>query len=380
MPTSKAYFHLMAKPSSYHCNIKCEYCFYLEKEHIFQHKTEFMSDDVLKHYIQNYIDSHAGEQIDFAWQGGEPTLLGIDFFKQAVKYQKQFSKGKKITNSFQTNGIAINRQWAEFFKVNHFLIGISIDGLSAIHNKYRISVNGKPTFERVKSAVELLNEFQVDFNTLTVVNDQNWNKGKETYLALKELGSTFMQFIPVVEINRRDEHYSVTDFSVKSDGYGRFLVDVFNEWIKQDIGKIFVIEFDNLLGQWLGYPSNNCVHRETCGRTMVVESNGDVYSCDHYVYPKHYIGNLTQQSLSNMVNSKQQISFGMEKKTKLSPLCKSCELRPICHGGCPKHRIVKLPNTPILHNYLCPSYQLFFRESAVKMREIAQRIRQGNSL
>ncbi len=188
----KTNFHLMAKPSSFHCNIQCEYCFYLEKEHTFGSKAPFMSEQTLRNYVKNYIESHAGQRVEFAWQGGEPTLLGLDFFKRAVSFQQEFANGKTITNAFQTNGIALNRQWAAFFKQHQFLIGLSVDGLSAVHNRYRITSNGQPTFDRVVKALALLKEYQVDFNTLTVVNDQNWHKGKETYLALKALGSTFM--------------------------------------------------------------------------------------------------------------------------------------------------------------------------------------------
>lgn len=223
----QAHFHLMAKPSSFHCNIQCEYCFYLEKSEQFGQYAPFMSKDTLKHYVKNYIQSHAGNVVEFAWQGGEPTLLGLDFYKQAVEYQQEFAQGKQITNAFQTNGIALNQQWAAFFKQHHFLIGLSIDGLSAVHNRYRISGNGNPTFEKVVKALNLLQEYGVEFNTLTVINDQNWQKGRETYLVLKQLGSTYMQFIPIVE--RHTQTQSVTDFSVPSEGYEQFLVDVFHE-------------------------------------------------------------------------------------------------------------------------------------------------------
>lgn len=376
----KAYFHLMAKPSSFQCNIKCEYCFYLEKEQMVPESHRMMSVETLENYVRNYIESHAGNQVDFAWQGGEPTLIGLDFFKQAVKFQQQFANGKTITNAFQTNGIALNRQWAEFFKENRFLIGISIDGLADIHNKYRISVNGQPTFERVKKAIDLLKEYQVDFNTLTVVNDQNWDKGRETYLALKALGSTFMQFIPIVEYGGKPSACSTKQmqtFSVPPHGYGQFLLDVFEEWQKGDQGKIFVQEFDNLLGQWLGYPSSSCVHRPTCGISLIVEASGDIYSCDHFVYPDYRVGNLNQQALSDIVHSKRQTDFGFAKKSQLSTRCKQCEFRLLCHGGCPKHRVVELPNESFKHNYLCPSYQLFFRQTAEPMQQMRDRIRFG---
>ena len=258
-----AHFHLMAKPSSFHCNIQCTYCFYLEKEAQFGHHAPFMSKKTLKNYVQNYIDSHAGDRVEFAWQGGEPTLLGLDFYKQAVEFQQQFANGKQITNAFQTNGIALNQQWADFFRENRFLIGLSIDGLSAVHNRYRISGNGNPTFEKVVKALELLKKNEVEFNTLTVVNDQNWQKGRETYQALKQLGSRYMQFIPIVE--RHPNIAEVTDFSVPPQGLGQFLFDVFQEWYSHDVGKIYVSTFDNLLGQWLGYPSTPAYINQLAG-------------------------------------------------------------------------------------------------------------------
>ncbi|PJG86296.1 anaerobic sulfatase maturase [Conservatibacter flavescens] len=368
----KPHFHLMAKPSSFHCNIQCEYCFYLDKEQDFGQRA-FMSQDTLKNYIKNYIQSTASNLVEFAWQGGEPTLLGLDFFKRAVEFQQQFANGKTITNAFQTNGIALNRQWATFFKQHQFLVGLSIDGLSAVHNRYRINSNGQPTFERVLKALELLKTYQVNFNTLTVVNDQNWDKGKATYQALKELGSTFMQFIPVVETS----HGKITAFSVPSEGYGCFLVDVFNEWKIADQGKIFILEFDNLLGQYLGYPSSSCVFQKSCGKSLIVEANGDVYSCDHFVFPEYKIGNLNQQPLDDLVLSKQQRDFGLAKYTQLSTICQQCEYRSLCHGGCPKHRIMEIEQSPFKHNYLCASYRYFFQHTAEFMRNAEERIRQG---
>lgn len=369
----QAHFHLMAKPSSFHCNIQCEYCFYLEKSEQFGQHVPFMSKDTLKHYVKNYIQSHAGNVIEFAWQGGEPTLLGLDFYRQAVEYQQEFAQGKQITNAFQTNGIALNQQWAAFFKQHHFLIGLSIDGLSVVHNRYRISGNGNPTFEKVVKALNLLQEYGVEFNTLTVINDQNWQKGRDTYLALKQLGSTYMQFIPIVE--RHAQTQSVTDFSVPSEGYGQFLVDVFHEWYEHDVGKIYVSQFDNLLGQWLGYPSTTCVHQSTCGQSLVTEANGDVYTCDHFVYPEYKVGNLTQQPLTEIVLSNKQQQFGLEKSQKLTALCRHCEFRKLCYGGCPKHRFVSLENEPNPHNYLCASYRYFFEQTAPYMQAMARQIR-----
>lgn len=397
--SQSAAFHMMAKPTSFHCNLKCDYCFYLEKEGLVNTKPksdmnqdisrDYMSDGVLKQYVRSYIRSHQGQQIDFAWQGGEPTLAGLDFYRNVVKYQQQYAEGKTITNSFQTNAIAINRQWAEFFAENNFLIGVSIDGLEDVHDKYRISVNGKPTYERVKRAIALLREYKVEFNTLTVINDQNWDKGKETYHALKELGSCHFQFIPIVEVEPSCQqsttgHYSpskdfsMTHFSVPSHGYGKFMSDVFDEWIKnQDVGKIYIRIFDSILAMWMGYPASTCIQSKDCGQAMVIEANGDVYSCDHYVYEANRLGNITQTSLGKLATSKQQQRFGSAKSQKLTDQCNTCEVYNLCHGGCPKHRIVSLEGEKHKQNYLCGSYKKIFTHTAPSMNLMAQAIQQG---
>ena len=256
-------------------------------------------------------------------RGGAGSLRLRFFYKQAVEYQQEFAQGKQITNAFQTNGIALNQQWAAFFKNIIFSLGFLLTVLSAVHNRYRISGNGNPTFEKVVKALNLLQEYGVEFNTLTVINDQNWQKGRETYLALKQLGSTYMQFIPIVE--RHVQIQSVTDFSVPSEGYGQFLVDVFHDRYAHDVGKVYVSQFDNLLGQWLGYPSTTCVHQPTCGQSLVAEANGDVYACDHFCIPNTRWGNLTQQPLTEIVLSSKQQQFGLEKSQKLTALCRHCE-------------------------------------------------------
>ncbi|WP_063669312.1 anaerobic sulfatase maturase [Aliivibrio fischeri] len=389
-----AAFHMMAKPTSFHCNLKCDYCFYLEKDGVVNktasEPSENMSNGMLKRYVRDYIRSHQGQEVDFSWQGGEPTLAGLDFYRNAVKYQQQYAQGKIITNSFQTNAVAINRQWAEFFSQHNFLLGVSIDGIAEVHDKYRISVNGKPTFERVKRALELLKEYKVEFNTLTVINDQNWQRGKETYQALKELGSTHMQFIPIVEVNANCQqstngHYSpsqdaeLTHFSVPADGYGQFMMAVFNQWVQEDVGQVFVRIFDSILGSWMGYPASTCVQSKECGQAMVIEANGDVYSCDHYVYPANKLGNIEQTALAQMATSKQQKRFGSAKSLKLTGQCEACDVYRLCHGGCPKHRLVSLDGEKHKHNYLCKSYQQIFTQTAPAMHIMFQAIQQGGT-
>ncbi|AJR08456.1 anaerobic sulfatase maturase [Photobacterium gaetbulicola] len=393
--SNHARFHMMAKPASYRCNLKCDYCFYLEKEQMMQPgetakqaAADQMSDAMLKRYVRDYIRSQDSDMVDFAWQGGEPTLAGLDFYRNAVKYQKQYAEGKTITNSFQTNAVAINRQWAQFFAEHNFLIGVSVDGAAEVHDKYRISVNGKPTFERVKHAIELLKEYQVQFNTLTVINDQNWNKGKETYHALKALGSEHLQFIPIVEIEPHCQqsttgHYSpaadatLTPFSVPANGYGRFMTDVFNEWVARDVGQIYVRMFDSILATWMGYPASVCVQSKNCGQAMVIEANGDVYSCDHYVYPANKLGNISQTNIAKLAQSKQQLRFGQAKSTRLTEQCKQCSVQALCYGGCPKHRIVSLPGEKHRQNYLCQSYQQIFKHTAPAMHHMVQAIQRG---
>ena len=280
-------FHLMAKPSSFHCNIKCEYCFYLEKEKFLPDSRsaskgekagrhhDYMNDAVLEAYIKNYIESNEAAQVNFAWQGGEPTLLGLDFYRKAVKLQQQYANGKMITNSFQTNGIMLNHKWCDFFRDHGFLVGISVDGLRTVHDHYRVFANNAPTFKHIKRAIDLLLAHEVEFNSLTVVNDRNWDKGRDTYLALKELGVRFMQFIPIVESNIGDQTGAkdgadgggkaarVTNFSVPPHGYGQFLLDIFDQWVKNDVGRIFVNEFFTLIASCLNSPSNPSIFSKT---------------------------------------------------------------------------------------------------------------------
>ncbi|MGF1749018.1 MULTISPECIES: anaerobic sulfatase maturase [Vibrio] len=391
-------FHMMAKPASYRCNLKCDYCFYLEKEDMMSsgESTESsnetsahnMSDRLLKKYVRDYIASQDGEEIDFAWQGGEPTLAGIDFYKKVVEYQKRYSGGKVITNSFQTNAVAINRQWAQFFADNNFLIGVSVDGVADVHDKYRISVNGRPTFERVRKAIELLKEYKVEFNTLTVINDQNWDKGKETYHALKALGSVHLQFIPIVEVDASCQqsttgHYSpsadakLTSFSVPSHGYGQFMTEVFNEWVKEDVGTIFIRMFDSMLATWMGYPASICVQSKECGQALVIESNGDLYSCDHYVYPANKLGNIEDTDIAKLATSKQQKRFGAAKFSRLTTQCQQCQFQALCYGGCPKHRIISKEGEKHKQNYLCESYAQIFNHTAPVMHLMVQEIQRG---
>ncbi|CAK2835961.1 Anaerobic sulfatase-maturating enzyme homolog YdeM [Vibrio crassostreae] len=383
-------FHIMAKPASFKCNLKCDYCFYLEKEAFIQETNEhyLMSDNSLKNYIKNYIRECDLDVIDFAWQGGEPTLAGLDFFEQAVKYQNKYANGKKITNSFQTNAIAINSKWAKFFYENNFLLGVSIDGISDVHDRYRISINGNPTFDKVKSSIDLLIKHNVEFNTLTVVNDKNWYRGKETYQALKSMGVEHMQFIPIVEVDQSltgcssanqtiKDASEMASFSVPPHGFGVFLSDVFDQWVRTDIGKIYVQTFESILSTWIGHGATICHHLNECGTSLVLEHDGDLYSCDHYVYPSHKLGNIHDTSIEKLASSKRQSQFGKVKNKKISDYCRQCKYYSLCNSGCPKHRIFKSTSGKNKDNYLCESYKLIFSKTSPAMKMMVHQIQSG---
>ncbi len=316
---NKKAFHVMAKPMGPICNLDCTYCFYLEKENLYPGSDFKMSEQVLKEFIKQKIEANDTPGVNFAWQGGEPTLLGVEYFEKVVELQKKYSNGKKIENTFQTNGILLNDKWCEFFNKNNFLIGLSIDGPKDLHDKYRVNKGGKPSFDQVVKGIELLKKHEVEFNTLTVVHDYNSRYPLEVYNFLKEIGSGFMQFIPIVErksVSITEDSLTlvspdykgnaeVTEWSVKSEEYGNFLINIFDEWVRKDVGKYFVQIFDIALEAWYGQEPGLCVFRETCGDAMAIEHNGDLYSCDHYVYPENKLGNIMEEHLSVLVNKPQ---------------------------------------------------------------------------
>ncbi len=385
-------FHILAKPIGPICNMDCEYCFYLEKENLYpedqKHKSFRMSPEILEQYVKQYIQTQKASEINFAWQGGEPTLMGVDFFKRVVELQKKYSDGKRIRNAFQTNGVKLNDEWCSFFAENKFLIGISIDGPRQIHNSYRIFKSGEPTFDNVMRGIEFLKKHNVEFNTLTCVHHNNEDQGRIIYRFLKRIGSQYMQFIPIVE-RKADEmevnilsliepnsaiKAPITDWSVNSVNYGQFLIDVFDEWLKKDVGNIYVQMFDVALANWYGAPSGLCVFSETCGKALAVEHNGDLYSCDHFVYPEYKLGNIMNTSLGDMVNSSFQQTFGEDKKSKLPRYCRECDYRFACHGGCPKQRFIQTPDGEDGLNYLCRGYKKFFSHIDPYMRYMANEL------
>lgn len=395
--TSVPAFHVMTKPIGPLCNLDCKYCFYLEKEKLFPANEKFrMSDEVLEAYVRQYIAGQTAPEINFAWQGGEPTLLGVEFFRKVVALQKKYADGRPIRNALQTNGTLLDDEWGEFFAEHQFLVGVSIDGPPKLHDAYRVDKKGRPTYAEVICGIRLLHKHGVEFNTLTVVNRVNSRKPLDIYRFLKQIGSGFIQFIPLVErlpdaqaaelgldlatpprVDELDAQLPVTDWSVEPGQYGKFLTTIFDEWVKQDVGKVFVQLFDVALGNWLGAPPSLCVFSENCGAALAMEHNGDVYSCDHYVYPRYKLGNLLNQDLAAMVASPTQREFGLAKSATLPAYCRACDYRFACHGECPKHRFLRTPEGEAGLNYLCRGYKHFFAHIDPAMKKMAALIRAG---
>lgn len=396
-------FHVMTKPIGPICNLDCKYCFYLEKENLYEDERHErpswqMPDDVLEAYIRQYIDGQSVPEISFAWQGGEPTLLGARFFRRVVALQQKYAGGKKITNALQTNGTLLDDEWGAFLAENNFLVGLSIDGPRALHDTYRVDKKDRPTFDRVVGGLGVLKKHGVQFNTLTVVNRANSQEPLAVYRFLKEIGSGFIQFIPLVERapivptsngliqlslatppTPGQARSPVTEWSVRSEDYGRFLVTIFDEWVRQDVGRFFVQIFDVALGNWAGMGGGLCVFSEKCGSALALEHNGDVYSCDHYVYPEYRLGNLRDKTIADMVASPEQRRFGSDKADTLPKYCRECAVRFACHGECPKHRFIKAPDGEWGLNYLCPAYKRFFTHIDPPMRAMTNLLHQGRA-
>jgi uncharacterized protein len=382
-------FHILAKPVGPLCNLDCKYCFYLEKETLYPGTRSWaMPPDVLESYIRQYIEQQDTDAVQFAWQGGEPTLLGIDFFRQVVALQAKFAAGKRVENAFQTNGVLLNDDWARFFKEHQFLVGISIDGPGPLHDAYRVDKSGRSSFHRVMRGIEALKRNKVEFNTLTTVHRKNADYPLEVYRFLKENGSGYMQFIPIVERISTStteaglvlvspsfaDEASVSEWSVEPDQFGRFMCAIFDEWVRNDVGRTYVQLFDVSLEIWFGIEPSLCIFNRTCGSSLALEHNGDVYSCDHFVYPQHRLGNIMDVPLSTMVSTPQQHKFGQDKEAALPDYCRRCEVRFACNGECPKHRFVRTPDGEPGLNYLCPSYKLFFKHIDPYMRFMANEL------
>jgi len=389
--------HVVVKPIGPVCNLNCEYCFYLEKQALFGPDEKYrMSDDVLSAFISNYVKSQPTPIVEFVWQGGEPTLLGIDFFKRVVELQKRFSGAKTITNSLQTNGTLLDDDWCRFLKRHNFMVGISLDGPKEIHDRYRRDRKGAGTFDKVMRGLRLLQKHKVEYNVLACVARETAMKPLEVYHFFKKEGVEFIQFSPVVErlsgpngaahglrlagpaaLDRVEHQAEVTPWSVIPEDYGDFLIAIYEEWVRQDVGTVFVMNFEWVLNAWIGNSSPVCVHAKRCGRSVVIEHNGDVYACDHCVYPEYKLGNVTTDTFSHMVSRSLQSGFGVAKEAVLPNWCKECEVLPACYGGCPKHRFETSYYDEPGFQYLCAGYKKFFMHIRKYLRAMATLLEHG---
>ena len=373
----------MAKPNGALCNLNCKYCFYTPKKELYPDIKMGMSDEVLEEYTRQYINATYIPEVTFSWQGGEPTLMGIEFFKKAVKYQEKYKKpGMQINNNIQTNGILLDDEWCQFLRENNFLVGISIDGPKELHNAYRKDKKGNSTFDNVIQAIRLMQKYGVEFNILATVNRLNGDHPLEVYKFFKEeIGAQFIQFIPIVELKIEDStgNNNVSSESVLPEQYGDFLIAIFDEWIKKDVGKVYIQIFDAALASWVNYPPSVCLFAPTCGTAMIIEHNGDLYSCDHFVDSEHLLGNIMETPLEELVSSSQQLHFGLDKKDKLPSKCTQCNFKFACYGACPKHRFLKDETGEEGLNYLCPGYKKFFSHINWLMQIMASLFSQGRA-
>lgn len=363
-------FHTLAKPSGAICNLDCSYCFYLSKERLYPDSRFRMSDEVMEAYVRQTLEAHAGREANLAWQGGEPTLMGLDFFRRMVATAARVAPpGTTVRHALQTNGILLDDDWCAFLKEHGFLVGLSVDGPAEIHDAYRVDRGGAGTHAKVVKALRRLQEHGVERNLLCTVHAGNQDRGAEVYRYFRdELGERFLQFIPIVE---RVGESGVSERSVTPDGWGRFLVAVFEEWVQRDVGEVYVQHFDEALAAWVGVPSGLCLFRDTCGDAVAVEHTGDVYSCDHFVDPDHRLGNLLETPLPELVASPRQRAFGQAKRDTLPRQCRECPVLFACRGECPKNRFrISRDGEPGL-NYLCEGYYAFFRHVDPTMRQMA---------
>jgi len=380
--------YVMAKPIGSACNLRCSYCYYLEKKNPgAENSTNRMSDDTLELFIEQYINAQPGEQVLFTWHGGEPLLLGIDFYRRAIRLQKAYGRNRQIENVLQTNGVLLTEEWCLFFKENNFLIGISIDGPEHCHNQYRRTIGNEGSFQQVMKGIQLLQKHQVEFNVLSVVNNYNVQFPLEVYRFFKLIGAKYIQFSPVVErmntesgllSSAEDPEGQLTSWSVGAMDYGKFLTSIFDEWVRNDVGEVFVITFDATLAGYVRAPAGICIYAETCGHAAALEANGDVYSCDHYVFPEFKLGNIHQKTITEMMLSPAQFKFGNDKRDKLSTTCRQCEFLKQCNGECPKNRIVKLSDGSA-QNYLCSGLRYYFHHVEPYMKFMAEELKHERS-
>jgi len=404
--TGRRRFHAMAKPIGSTCNLDCDYCYYLGKGTLPGGPgTGRMSDETLEAFIRQYIGGVTGPEVVFSWQGGEPTLLGLDFFRKAVALEQRYARpGQKIENDLQTNGTLLDDEWCAFLKANRFLVGLSIDGPRDVHDQFRVTKGRKPTFDRVMESVRLLQKHGVPFNTLTCVHRLNARRPIDVYRFLRqEVGSTYLQFIPVVEhqgfervaphewdessLPRDGEPRArpgqadsvVTDWSVDPEDWGYFLCRIFDRWLSQDIGKVLVNHIETLVSQHMGQGSQLCVYGEACGKGLAVENDGSAYACDHYVYPEYRLGDILHDQLGRMAFSRRQVRFGYAKSESLPRYCRSCEYLSDCWGECPKSRFIRTPDGEPGLNYLCRGLKAFYAHALPEVERIVREIRRAPS-
>ena len=377
-------FHVMAKPTGAQCNLECDYCFFLKKEQLYPDSDFRMSDETMEAYIRQTIEGHRVPQVTIAWQGGEPTLMGLDFFRSTMEVEKKYIKpGMRIENTLQTNGILIDEEWCKFFHENNFLIGLSLDGPRHLHDAYRHDKAGKSVFDKVVRAARLMQKHDVEFNILCTVNAVNSQHPLEVYRFFRDdLEVRYLQFIPIVERDNEtgnQEGSQVTDRTVAPEQYGRFLIDTFDEWVRRDVGIMFVQFFDGVLASYVHDHSTLCILTPTCGEGVALEHNGDLYSCDHFVEPRYLLGNISQTSISELVSSEAQRSFGRDKSDALPQYCRECQFLFTCHGECPKNRVLTTPDGEPGLNWLCAGLKAFFEHVNRPMHIMADLLRQGQS-
>lgn len=379
--------YVMLKPAGAHCNLACKYCYYLEKNKLYPTaQRHLMSDEMLEQFTREYIEAQTMNQVLFTWHGGEPLLRSIDFYRKALSLQQKYAGGRRIDNVIQTNGTLLTDEWCEFFAQNHWLVGISIDGPQPDHDHYRLTAAGKPSWKKVMQGIKLLKKHGVEWNAMAVVNAYNANHPLEFYRFFKENGCQFLQFTPIVERLTRHEdgrtlasladkdEISLSEASVTPEQWGYFLCAIFDEWVRKDVGKIFVEIFDCTLANWMGISPGICAYSKECGHAGVMEHNGDVYSCDHFVFPEYKLGNIRDHSLIDMLYGEQQQEFSRLKHSSLPRQCKECDMEFACHGECPKNRFMKDKYGDSGLNYLCPGYYHYYQHVAPYMDYMKQEL------
>ena len=385
--------YVMVKPAGAICNLACKYCYYLEKSKLYSHDVSpnrVMSDELLEKFTKEYLEAQTMPQVLFTWHGGEPLMRPLSFYQKAVALQRKYAGGRAVDNCLQTNGTLLTDEWCRFFKEQHWLIGLSIDGPQEFHDEYRKTRTGHPSFQKVLKGIKLLNKYGVEWNAMATINDYNADYPHEFYQFFKDLGCHYIQFTPIVE--RLSPHEDgrhlaaplekeepLTDFSVRPEQWGDFLCALFDEWVKEDVGNYFIQLFDSTLANWMGMEPGVCSLAKTCGHAGVMEFNGDVYSCDHYVFPAYKLGNIHQHTLTEMMYSERQQKFGQAKRDSLPTQCRQCKFLFACNGECPKNRFARTPDGEEGLNYLCKGYYRFFNHVAPYMDYMANELKAQRS-